>query len=114
MKGGFRLFPCIEGTENGNSVEKMERRRMHSRHTVVYICEEYTSGNCYYYKTELITHDSWRNPESLSWSRPRPISRATFLKQKKAGFRTEYRKINKKPAQVIPLHKDTTDQDHSE
>ncbi|MDN4526785.1 hypothetical protein [Fictibacillus fluitans] len=80
---------------------------MHSKHTVLYICEEYLSGNCYYYKTELITHDSWRKPESISWSRPRPISKATFMKQKKAGYRTEHRKIKKSPAVVIALHKES-------
>ncbi|MFC0187734.1 hypothetical protein ACFFJY_05500 [Fictibacillus aquaticus] len=78
---------------------------MHSRHTVLYICEEYLSGNRYYYKTELITHDSWQNPESIAWSRPRPISKATFIKQKKAGYRTEHRLIKKQPAKVIALHR---------
>jgi hypothetical protein len=74
---------------------------VHSRQTVRYICEKYASGNCYYYKQELITHDSWENPSSLAWSSPRPITRRTFIKQKKAGYKVEYRKINKQPADVI-------------
>jgi hypothetical protein len=61
------------------------------------------SGNCYYYKSEIITHDNWKNLDSLSWSSPRPISRKTFLKQKKAGYKTEYRFIKKEPAKIISL-----------
>lgn len=60
---------------------------MHSRQTVIYICEEYPSGNRYYYKKELITHDSWMNPKSLEWSAPRPISEKTFIERARAGYR---------------------------
>ncbi|KZE67848.1 hypothetical protein AWM68_18160 [Fictibacillus phosphorivorans] len=81
---------------------------MHSRQTVRYICEEYVSGNCYYYKSEIITHDNWKNLDSLSWSRPRPISKKTFMKQKKAGYKTEHKFIKKEPAVVVSLHRTKT------
>lgn len=73
---------------------------MHSKQTVKYICEKYSSGNCYYFKQEIITHDSWSNPSSLVWSTPRPISRATYVKQKQAGYKAELNYINKPPAKV--------------
>lgn len=76
---------------------------MHSKQTVKYICEKYPSGFCYYYKTELITHDSWERIESLSWSAKRPISEKTFHKRKKEGYKVEERYINKAPAEVISL-----------
>lgn len=76
---------------------------MHSRQTVIYICEEYPSGNRYYYKKELITHDSWMNPKSLEWSAPRPISEKTFIERAQAGYRTEYRKINRPQAKILPF-----------
>ncbi|WP_096201147.1 hypothetical protein [Bacillus sp. FJAT-45350] len=74
---------------------------MHTKQTVKYICEKYPSGNCYYYKQEIITHDSWQNIGSLSWSRPRPISKRTFEQRKSEGYMTEIKEINKKPAIVI-------------
>jgi hypothetical protein len=76
---------------------------MHSKQTVIYICKEYSSGNRYYYKKELITHDNWENPESLAWSSPRPIAKTTYLRRKKAGYKTEYIRIKKKPAEIIPF-----------
>lgn len=76
---------------------------MHSKQTVIYICKEYKSGNRYYYKKELITHDNWANLDSLAWSSPRPITEKTFLKRKKAGYKTEHIKLDKGPAPVIPL-----------
>lgn len=78
---------------------------MHSKQTVKYLCEKYPSGNCYYFKQEIITHDSWDNLESLAWSTPRPISKTTFLKQKQAGFKVEYFFVNKKPAKIIQFQK---------
>lgn len=73
---------------------------MHSKQTVKYICEKYPSGNCYYYKQEIITHDCWEKLNSLAWSAPRPISEATFMKQKQVGYKVEERYINKPPATV--------------
>ncbi|MCL7747140.1 MULTISPECIES: hypothetical protein [Halalkalibacter] len=78
---------------------------MHSKQTVKYICESYPSGNDYYYKKELITHDSWENVDSLSWSRARPISKSTFIKRKKEGYKIEYIVVSKPPAEVIPFRK---------
>ncbi|WP_216829495.1 hypothetical protein [Alkalihalobacterium elongatum] len=74
---------------------------MHTKQTVKYICKQYSSGNCYYYKQEIITHDSWENIKSLTWSAPRPITKETFLKRKKEGFKTEFIVMEKKPAVVI-------------
>ena len=78
---------------------------MHSKQTVKYICEIYPSGNKYYYKQEIITHDSWDNLSSLAWSTPRPITEDTFLKGKVNGYKVEERKINKQPAKIILLQR---------
>ncbi|MFC0473568.1 hypothetical protein ACFFHM_24435 [Halalkalibacter kiskunsagensis] len=80
---------------------------MHSKQTVKYICESYPSGNHYYYKKELITHDSWDNIDSLSWSAARPISKGTFAKRGKEGYKVEYVSVDKEPAEVIPFLKVT-------
>ncbi|MBU8907786.1 hypothetical protein [Desertibacillus haloalkaliphilus] len=79
---------------------------MHTKQTVKYRCEQYPSGNCYYYKQEIITHDSWNNLDSLSWSRPRPISKRTFFQREKQGYRVEYKFINKQPATVHSISSD--------
>jgi len=76
---------------------------MHSRHTVRYICEVYPSGNRYYYKQELIAPDGWQKPESIMWSRPRPITERTFRKAKKAGYHVVVRHIEKPPADIVCL-----------
>lgn len=76
---------------------------MHSKQTVKYICQQYPSGNCYYYKTELITHDRWENIESLAWSSLRPITENTFRKRQKEGYKVEFQYINKRPAEIIQL-----------
>ncbi len=78
---------------------------MHSKQTVKYVCESYLSGNCYYYKIELITHDSWDKIDSLSWSKPRPISRKTFEQRQKEGYKVEYVKQEKAPALIFPFSK---------
>ncbi|OLO42793.1 hypothetical protein BTR23_01980 [Alkalihalophilus pseudofirmus] len=74
---------------------------MHTKQTVKYICKQYPSGNCYYYKQEIITHDSWENIKSLTWSAPRPITKETFLKREKDGFRTEFIAMKKQPAEIV-------------
>lgn len=74
---------------------------LHSKQTVKYICEKYPSGNCYYYKQEVITHHSWDDLQSLAWSAPRPISEITYTKQKEAGFKTVERYVDKKPAEIF-------------
>ncbi|WP_368504681.1 hypothetical protein AB3N04_03125 [Alkalihalophilus sp. As8PL] len=78
---------------------------MHSKQTVKYICKTYPSGNQYFYKSELITHDSWNNIQSLSWSTPRPISKSTFQKREKEGYKIEENFINQRPAQVLAFPK---------
>ncbi|RNA69025.1 hypothetical protein EBO34_03455 [Alteribacter keqinensis] len=68
---------------------------MHSKQTVRYLCQKYPSGNEYFYKEEIITHDTWDNLDSLEWGRRRPVSKATVEKRKKEGYRvitTEVRK----------------------
>lgn len=74
---------------------------MHSKQTVRYICEQFPSGNCYFYKRELITQDSWDKPQSLMWSAPRPITRKTYELRRREGYKTEYIMKNKKPAKVF-------------
>ncbi|WP_166001331.1 hypothetical protein [Bacillus sp. Cs-700] len=76
---------------------------MHTKHTVRYICERYSSGNCYYYKQELITHDSWQNPTSINWSTKRPISSRTFFAKEREGYKTVNILHHKKPAEVLPF-----------
>lgn len=78
---------------------------MHSKQTVKYVCEKYPSGNSYYYKQEIITHDCWDNLDSLAWSAPRPITKETFLKQKQSGYKTETNYINKQPAKIFRFQK---------
>ncbi|WP_347550893.1 hypothetical protein ABFG93_04175 [Pseudalkalibacillus hwajinpoensis] len=74
---------------------------MHTKHTVRYICERYPSGNCYYFKQELITHDSWQNPQSIEWSARRPITERTFHQKEKEGYKTISTFIQKNPAVVL-------------
>lgn len=76
---------------------------MHNLKTVIYICEEYPSGNKYYYKKEILTNDTWKNLNSLYWSQKKPITEATFNKQKNKGYNTEYYFIDKPMAQIINL-----------
>ncbi len=78
---------------------------MHTKQTVRYICECYPSGNIYYFKQELITHDSWQNPQSIQWSARRPISGRTFYQKKKEGFKIMQSYINKKPADILLFSK---------
>lgn len=78
---------------------------MHSKQTVKYICESYPSGNCYYYKIELITHGSWEQIESLSWTKPRPITKETFMKRKKEGYKVELIKRMTPPARILSFPK---------
>ncbi|RXI99561.1 hypothetical protein DS745_15235 [Anaerobacillus alkaliphilus] len=78
---------------------------MHSKQTVKYVCQKYPSGNCYYFKQEIITHDCWDNLNSLAWSAPRPITEETFLRQKQNGYKTEINYITKPPAKIYQLHK---------
>lgn len=87
----------------GHTELKKEVIKMHSRQTVKYISESYPSGNIYYYKQELITHDRWDNIQSLSWSTPRPITKQTFVKRQKEGYRIEKRNIKNKAATIIDL-----------
>ncbi|WP_328017760.1 hypothetical protein [Halalkalibacterium halodurans] len=79
---------------------------VHTKQTVKYRCERYPSGNKYYYKQEIITHDTWENIESLQWSTPRPITRKTFLAKKQQGYKIEYVDIQKPPAELIPFTRD--------
>ena len=76
---------------------------MHTKHTVKYICDTYPSGNKYYYKKEIITHDSWDNLDSLQWGKARPISEKTFQARKKEGYRVEVNNINKPIGTVLPF-----------
>ncbi|MFA9556032.1 hypothetical protein ACERII_01810 [Evansella sp. AB-rgal1] len=78
---------------------------MHSKQTVKYICEQYPSGNCYYFKQEMITSDSWDDITSLQWGRKRPITKKTFEKRKREGFRTVETYIQQEPAVVLPFRK---------
>ncbi|MCK0471466.1 hypothetical protein [Halalkalibacter sp. APA_J-10(15)] len=76
---------------------------MHTKQTVKYICHHYPSGNCYYYKSEIITHLSWDCLDSLQWSTPRPITERTFLKRRKQGYKVEFVYQTKQPAVIVPI-----------
>ncbi|WP_246596320.1 hypothetical protein [Bacillus alkalicola] len=54
---------------------------------------------------EMITHDSWEDINSLQWGRKRPITKATFEKRKKEGYRIVEEYIEKYPAKIIPFKK---------
>jgi len=77
---------------------------MHSKQTVKYICHIYPSGHIYYFKQEIITHDHWKNLQSLAWSSLRPVSKSTVMKRKREGYQVEKVKIDKPPADIIQLN----------
>ncbi|ADU30022.1 hypothetical protein [Evansella cellulosilytica] len=81
---------------------------MHSKQTVKYICERYPSGNCYYFKQEMITSNSWQDVTSLQWGMKRPITKITYDKRKKEGYRTEESFIERQPAVVLPFNRVNT------
>lgn len=77
---------------------------MHSKATVFYVCQYYVyTGLKLYYKRELITTDSFRNLDSVYWSRPRPVSERTFKKAQKEGYKCEIARIYTLPGDVILL-----------
>lgn len=77
---------------------------MHAKTTVRYICEHYIhTGSKYYFKTELLTNDTYKNVESLYWSKPRPITERTFKQAQKNGYPNEIVTIKRRPAMVITL-----------
>ncbi|PYZ94398.1 hypothetical protein CR194_02370 [Salipaludibacillus keqinensis] len=78
---------------------------MHSKQTVRYICKKYLSGNCYYFKQEIIAFDSWEDLDSLYWGAERPITEKTFWMRKKQGYKCKIEKIKQSPALVIPFAK---------
>lgn len=78
---------------------------MHSKQTVKYIRERYSSGNCYYFKQEMITHDSWEDISSLQWGRKRPVTKRTFEKRKGEGYRVVDIYIDSPPAVVLPFRR---------
>ncbi len=81
---------------------------VHSKQTVKYICEQFSSGNEYYFKREYITHDKWSNIKSLAWSAPRPIKKETFMKRQAEGFYCEW--VQKQSASLINLAVKKTDE----
>jgi hypothetical protein len=61
---------------------------MHTKETVWYLCHEYvTSGVKFYYKREMLTTDTYRKLKSVYWSRPKPITKQTFEKAQKGGYK---------------------------
>ncbi|MCD8508979.1 MAG: hypothetical protein LRY73_03205 [Bacillus sp. (in: Bacteria)] len=84
-----------------------EVKPMHSKQTVKYVRERYLSGNSYYYKQEMITHNSWEDISSLQWGRKRPITKGTFEKRKREGYRIVDILIERPPAEIIPFKKNT-------
>lgn len=106
-KGNHRPFLIRHSHRTGISdcvsldISQIGGDNMHAKPTVRYICEEYLSGNKYYYKQEFLM-------EHKAWGSLRPVSKTTFLKRKKDGFKTEHRLIKKHPASIIclPVKKD--------
>ncbi|WP_232735770.1 hypothetical protein [Alteribacter populi] len=86
---------------------RSEVNRMHTKQTVRYLCHKYPSGNCYYFKEEVITYDSWDNLDSLAWGRRRPITKRTFDKRKKEGYRSLTTYVDKPKGELLyfPLTK---------
>ncbi|TMW73711.1 hypothetical protein [Alteribacter natronophilus] len=74
---------------------------MHSKQTVRYLCQIYPSGNEYYFKEEIITHDSWDNLNSLEWGRRRPVTKETFEKRRREGYRVHRTFIDKPMGQLL-------------
>ena len=75
---------------------------MHSLQTVKYICEHHlASGRKRYYKIEIITDSSWRELDSLRWTKPRPITRRTFRHAVDAGYPCEVKYLRNESAQIV-------------
>ncbi|PYZ98538.1 hypothetical protein CR205_08110 [Alteribacter lacisalsi] len=74
---------------------------MHTKQTVRYLCQIYPSGNEYYYKEEIITHDSWDNLNSLQWGRRRPVTKQTYEKRRKEGYRVHKAYIDKPKGKLL-------------
>lgn len=77
---------------------------MHSKATVWYICEEYVNaGRKFYWKRELLTTDSYRNLDSVYWSDRRPITRRTFERAQREGYKCDLVRIYHPPGDIILL-----------
>ncbi|GMA49369.1 hypothetical protein GCM10025857_07260 [Alicyclobacillus contaminans] len=77
---------------------------MHAKATTWYICHRYVStGRSMYYKREMLTTDSYRDLRSVYWSAPKPITRNTFERARKLGYKCDVVWHYDPPAQVIPF-----------
>jgi len=79
---------------------------MHSRETVWYIRRRYARGDQtydYYYKRELLTTDTYRNLDSVYWSTERPITKRTFDKVERDGYKCDTYTIHLPPIELIQL-----------
>jgi len=79
---------------------------MHSRETVWYIRRRYSRGAQtydYYYKRELLTTDTYRNLDSVYWSTERPITKRTFDKAARDGYKCDTYVIHLPPIELIQL-----------
>ena len=75
---------------------------MHTKQTVKYICEHHlASGRKRYYKQEIITDTSWRELDSLRWTKPRPITQRTFRHAMDAGYPCEVKYLRNESAQIV-------------
>ncbi|MCY0877289.1 MAG: hypothetical protein OWT28_13605 [Firmicutes bacterium] len=77
---------------------------MHSKETVVYICEEYlVTGHKLFFKQELLTSQSHADQTSVYWSRRKPITDGTFRLAQQNGYTCHIIQVHQPPAQVLPL-----------
>ncbi|BDG61891.1 hypothetical protein caldi_29810 [Caldinitratiruptor microaerophilus] len=76
----------------------------YSRKTVRYIEELGPSGSRYY-RQELITSRSWRDPSSLYWTTPRPITERMFRRAEAQGFPAVRRRPQGRLAAVLPIRR---------
>ncbi|MCL6446017.1 MAG: hypothetical protein K6T83_21670 [Alicyclobacillus sp.] len=77
---------------------------MHSKETVWYICRRTVRGDQVYeryYKRELLTTDSYRNLDSLYWSDERPITRRTWKKAQREGYKCDTYTLYLPPVELI-------------
>lgn len=76
----------------------------YGRKTVRYIEEIGPSGSRYY-RQELVTSRTWRDPSSLYWTTPRPITERTFRRAAAQGFPVVRRRFQGRLAPVLPIRR---------
>lgn len=79
---------------------------VHNRQTVWYIRRRYVRGDAtydYHYKRELLTTDTYRNLDSVYWSSDKPITKRTFERAQRDGYKCDTYCVYLPPVELIDL-----------